>query len=219
MRHLLRRVAGGEVDINANMVIASFLDISYALFLAISVAGLANIVTTWAFFAVGFLFNAYGLFKIYKLAAWNVPHNTTQDITQNTAGIKKAGSSLADVGEEVLGLVQGMFIGFAVSLTYLASLVVIYNGPNAVVMGNIKNSYFDFAEISNLEDTVRSILLIVSIESFTSLATVAVLHFKCKINPALVFLHLMKEFGFVIGTQMLYWFYLFFCLLEGEFTF
>ena len=36
MRHLLRRVAGGEVDINANMVIASFLDISYALFLAIS---------------------------------------------------------------------------------------------------------------------------------------------------------------------------------------
>ena len=69
MRHLLRRVAGGEVDINANMVIASFLDISYALFLAISVAGLANIVTTWAFFAVGFLFNAYGLFKIYKLAA------------------------------------------------------------------------------------------------------------------------------------------------------
>ena len=50
MRHLLRRVAGGEVDINANMVIASFLDISYVLFLAISVAGLTNIVTTWAFF-------------------------------------------------------------------------------------------------------------------------------------------------------------------------
>ena len=152
------------------------------------------------------------------MAAWNVPHNTTQDITQNTAGIKKAGSSLADVGEEVLGLVQGMFIGFAVSLTYLASLLVIYNGPNAAVMGNIKNSYFDFAEISNLEDTVRSILLIVAIESFTSLATVAVHHFKCKINPALVFIHLMKEFGFVIDTQMLYWFYLFFCLLKGEFT-
>ena len=77
-------------------------------------------------------------------------------MTHEPAGfdIPRARRSLADVGEEVVGLVQGMFIGFVVSLTYLASLVVIYNGPNAEVMGNIKNSYFDFAEITNLEDTV-----------------------------------------------------------------
>ena len=202
------------MDINGNMVIASFLDISYALFLAISVAGLANIVTTWAFFAVGFLFNAYGLFKVYKAAARSIP--CKGDIFQEL-NVQNAKSSLADVGEEVLGLVQGMFIGFVVSLTYLASLVVIYNGQNAEMMGNIKNSYFDFAEITNLENTVRSILLIVAIESATSLATVAILHFKCRINPVLVFLHLMKEYGFIIATQMLYWFYLFFCLLESEF--
>ena len=216
------------MDINGNMVIASFLDISYTLFLSISVAGLANIVTTWAFFAVGFLFNAYGLFKVYKAAARSIPckgdifpawTKATQGMAHQPAGLDMAKSSLADVGQEVLGLVQGMFIGFVVSLTYLASLVVIYNGPNAEVMGNIKNSYFDFAEITNLENTVRSILLIVAIESATSLATVAILHFKCRINPVLVFLHLVKEYGFIIGTQMLYWFYLFFCLLESEFTF
>ena len=213
------------MDINGNMVIASFLDISYALFLAISVAGLANVATTWTFFAVGLLFNAYGLFKLYKAAARSIAckgdifsacTKATKGLAQEPAGfdVQRVRSSLAVVGEEVLGLVQGMFIGFVVSLTYLASLVVIYNGPNAEVMGNIKNSYFDFAEITNLEDTVRSILLIVAIET----ATLAILHFKCKINPALVFLHLMKEYGLIIGTQMLYWFYLFFCLLESEFT-
>ena len=179
------------------MVVASFLDIYHALFLAISVAGLANVVTTWAFFAVDFLFNAFGLFKIYKAAK----------------------TSLVEVAEDVLGLVQGMFIGLVVSLAYLASLVVIFHGPNAEVMGNIKNSYFDFAAISDLESTVRSILLIVGIETATSLATIAILRFKCKINPALVFLHLMKEYGFIISAQMLYWFYLFFCLLESEFAF
>ena len=196
-KSLLRRVGGGKEDVNARMVVASFLDIYHALFLAISVAGLANVVTTWAFFAVDFLFNAFGLFKIYKAA-------------------KK---SLVDVGEEVLGLVQGMFIGFVVSLAYLASLLVIFHGPNAEVMGNIKNSYFDFAAISDLESTVRSILLIVGIETATSLATIGILQLKCKINPALVFLHLMKEYGFIITAQMLYWFYLFFCLLESEFLF
>ena len=179
------------------MVVASFLDIYHALFLAISVAGLANVVTTWAFFAVDFLFNAFGLFKIYRAAK----------------------TSLVEVGEDVLGLVQGMFIGLVVSLAYLASLVVIFHGPNAEVMGNIKNSYFDFAAINDLESTVRSILLIVGIETATSLATIAILRFKCKINPALVFLHLMKEYGFIISAQMLYWFYLFFCLLESEFAF
>ena len=222
-------MAGGEVDINGNMVIASFLDISYALFLAISVAGLANVVTTWTFFAVGLLFNAYGLFKLYKAAARSIAckgdifpacTKATKGLAQEPAGfdVQRVRSSLAVVGEEVLGLVQGMFISFVVSLSYLASLVVIYNGPNAEVMGNIKNSYFDFAEITNLEDTVRSILLIVAIETATSLATLAILHFKCKINPALVFLHLTKEYGFIISTQLLYWFYLFFCLLESEFT-
>ena len=114
-------------------------------------------------------------------------------------------------------MLQGMFIGFVVSIVYLASLVAIFHGPNAEVMGNIKNSYFDFAAISDLESTVRSILLIVGIETATSLATIAILQFKCKINPALVFLHLMKEYGFIITAQMLYWFYLFFCLLESEF--
>ena len=193
---LFRRVGGGKEDVNASMVVASFLDIYHALFLAISVAGLANVVTTWAFFGVDFLFNAFGLFKIYK----------------------EAKNSLADVGEDVLGLVQGMFIGFVVSLAYLASLIVIFFGPNAEVMGNIKNSYFDFAAITDLESSIRSILLIVGIETATSLATIAILRFKCKINPALVFLHLMKEYGFIISAQMLYWFYLFFCLLESENT-
>ena len=194
---LLRRVAGGKEDINASMVIASFLDIFYALFLAIAVAGLANVVTTWVFFAVDFLFNAYGLFKIYKTAK----------------------SGLFNVAEDVLGLVQGMFIGLVVSLTYLASLVAIYHGPNAEVMGNIKNSYFDFAEITDLESTVQNILLIVGIETATSLVTIAILRFKCQIRPALAFLHLMKEYGLIISAQMLYWFYLFFCLLESKFEY
>ena len=61
------------MDINGSMVIASFLHISYALFLAISVAGLANVVTTWTFIAVGLLFNAYGLFKVYKAASRSIP--------------------------------------------------------------------------------------------------------------------------------------------------
>ena len=104
-------------ECNAIMVIASFMNIFYALFLAIAVAGLANVITTWVFFAVDFLFNAYDLFKIFKAAK----------------------SNMADVAEDVLLSVQGMFIGFVVSLTYLVSLVVIYNGENAVVMGNIKN--------------------------------------------------------------------------------
>ena len=193
---LLRRVAGGKEDINGSMVVASFLDIWHDLFLAIAVASLADVVTTWAFFGVNFLFNVFGLFKIYKAAK----------------------SNLADVGEEVLSLVQGMFIGFVVSLTYLASLVTIYNGPNAEVMGNIKNSYFDFAEITDLESTIRSILLIVAVETGTSVASVVFLHVKCKINPLLVFLHLMKDYGLIITTQMLYWFFLFFCLLESKFA-
>ena len=77
---LLRRVAGGKEDINGSMVVASFLDIWHDLFLAIAVASLADVVTTWAFFGVNFLFNVFGLFKIYKAAK----------------------SNLADVGEEEL---------------------------------------------------------------------------------------------------------------------
>ena len=123
------------------------------------------------------------------------------------------------MAEDVLGLVQGMFIGLVVSLTYLASLVAIYHGPNAEVMGNIKNSYFDFAEITDLESTVQNILLIVGIETATSLVTIAILRFKCQIRPTLAFLHLMKEYGLIISAQMLYWFYLFFCLLESKFEY
>ena len=194
IKTVLRRVGGGREDVKARMVISSFLDVYHALFLAITVAGLANAVTTWAFFAVDFLFNAYGLFKIYKAAKNN----------------------LLDVGEDVLGMVQGMFLGLVVSIAYLASLVVIFHGPNAEVMGNIKNSYFDFAAIADLESTVESILMIVAIETATSLVTILVLKFKCSINTGLVFVHLMKEYGLIITFQMLYWFYLFFCLLESE---
>jgi hypothetical protein len=193
---ICRRVAGGKEDIKAIMIIASFLDIYHALFLAISVASLANVITTWAFFGVDFVFNAYALIKICRAS--------------------KSGRPMTELGEDVLGLVQGMFLGFVVSLVYLASLVVIYHGPNANVLGNIKNSYFDFEEIGNLEATVRSILLIVAVETVTSLVTIVVLYLKCHIDPALVFLHLMKEYGLIISTQMLYWFFIFFCLLESE---
>ena len=192
---ICKRVAGGKEDMKATLVIASFLDTFHALFLAISVGSLANVVTTWTFFGVDFVFNAYALFKIYRASR----------------------NGLINIGEDILGIVQGMFLGFAVSLVYLASLVVIYNGPNADVLGNIKNSYFDYQAIEDLEGTIKSILLIVAIETLTSVATIAILQLKCRISIGLTFLHLMKEFGLIIMAQMLYWFFIFFCLLESKF--
>ena len=116
------------------------------------------------------MFNAYDLFKIYKAAK----------------------SNMADVTEDVLLSVQGMFIGFVVSLTYLASLVVIYNGKNAEDTSRTATS--------DLGSTVLNILLIVGIETATSVVTIVIMRFKCNISPDLVFFHLMKEYGFIISA-------------------
>ena len=56
------------------------------------------------------------------------------------------------------------------------------------MMGNIKNSYFDFAAISDLGSTVFNILLIVGNETATSVVTITIMRFKCNIRLDLVFL-------------------------------
>ena len=67
-------------------------------------------------------------------------------------------------------------------LVYIVTVVIGYNGPNAEILGNIRNDYWQYEIIDDLKGLILSVLLMAIADSFSVLIVGLWLWIVCSID-------------------------------------
>ena len=129
---MLKIALGPDVSVE---LVAHNLAISYhMIFISVCVGGLATDVTLYTLIATDFIINAY-----FVVITWRAKRNFTK-------------KSLHKLMKSVQILVLAESLEIVIPLAYLLCFVIAFYGPNADILGNIKNSYWQYQEtILNLK--------------------------------------------------------------------
>ena len=101
--------------------------------------------------------------------------------------------------EKIIELLQELVIAemveFITPLVYLACFCTAYYGPNAHLLGNIRNGYFQYVAVEDVGRNVKNVLWFFCIELLSCTACSLILWIWCHINLFRVYIALQKEFG------------------------
>ena len=115
-------------DLSVELV-AHNLAISYhMIFISVCVGGLATDATLYILVTTDFFINIY-----FVVITWKAKRNFTE-------------KSLQKLMKSVQILVLAESLEIVIPLAYLLCFIIAYHGPNADILGNIKNSYWQYQE-------------------------------------------------------------------------
>ena len=90
----------------------------------------------------------------------------------------------------------------SVPVCYLATFISAYYGPNASILGNIGNNYWNFVAIDNVSDVVSKTMQMAGIDFGILLTTWLTLWIFCRVDVFKEFCKLMKTCWSWIGIRI-----------------
>jgi len=122
-------------------------NIGHVLVIAMLIADSPTPGTSNAIIAVDFIINLCCSYKVIKLHRKIV---SSEGLEAEKVLIKKK--------EQTLQLFAIEFVEFLAPLAYIITFLIAYNGPNATILGNIRNSDFAYKEVKHAESFVGALL-------------------------------------------------------------
>ena len=103
----------------------------HMIFVSVCVGGIATDATLYTLIASDFIINNY-----FAVITWRAKRNLTQ-------------KSLQKLKKSVQILVLSESLEIVIPLAYLLCFVIAYYGPNADILGNIKNDYWQYQDTAD----------------------------------------------------------------------
>ena len=126
------------------------------------------------------IFNSLLLLKILKLHK----NNEDQENLEKTRALK------------CLALKE--FLEILVPTVYMCSFVIAYYGPNAYLIGNVKNDYWQFERVNNLVTKFENVFILLVIEICRGILFGMILWHFCRINMYLAYCYIVRNYGLFI---------------------
>ena len=82
------------------------------------------------------------------------------------------------------------------------TFIVAYHGPNAELIGNVRNGYWQYTKTEDVNHTIEYVFMFFLVDVCSLLVSAALLWCFCRINLYRAYSEIMKEFGSVITIQM-----------------
>ena len=98
-------------------------------------------------------------------------------------------------------------------MAYLLAFLAAYHGPNADVLGNIKNDYWHFKPLVDHWPTTMSLLLLTAFQIVSFFLAGVFLYCSVQLNLFFVFLHVMKEYGLILSIHQAFLLEHLFCMI------
>ena len=156
--------------------------------------GLATDLTIYILLAIEFTINFYCTYQTYT---------TKRNLTKE---------NLEKLVSSVQNLVIGESLEIIIPIAYLMCFILAFNGPNADALGNVKNGYWQYVSVDDVEGAINNLLFLVFCDCVSLILAAIFLFFASNINLFHVYLHLNKEYGIVFSVNQTY-------LLEHLFCF
>ena len=154
---------------------------NHALYEALALGDLTEI-TMYSLLGVQLLMHLYSCYEIIQLH--KKVQTDSSESEELTSAIKEATSNL--VISETLEVL--------IPFIYVLTFVTAYFGPNAGILGNIQNSYWQFKAIDNVATKVYLLFTMVGIDLGVGVISALILWILCKIHMFWEFCHFMKTY-------------------------
>ena len=99
-------------------------------------------------------------------------------------------------------LIINEMIEFMVPIAYIISFLTAFYGPNADIIGNISNDYWQYSEVEDVGSAIRDIWIFFFFEFCCRVLSAIVLWKLCRINMYNAYIEIQKEFGLAFSVQM-----------------
>ena len=176
-----------EDENSASMMLKFVVSVQHTTFLCYAMASFATDITSWVLMGIDFSMNIYLSLRLVWLK-------------------KKRPESIQDQIDILQDLAIYELTEFYTPLSFLLVVILAYHGPNAELFGNIKNAYWTFTAIEDIEKTIANMLLFFLIDFSSAVASTIILQLFCRINICKVFAATQKEFALT------------FCIILGYFV-
>ena len=101
--------------------------------------------------------------------------------------------------QEVLtSLMLNETLDFFTTIAYLASVSIAYYGPNAGIIGNVQNSYWQYDAIDSFADYLTGISYSIFVDLSCGVITLIALKYFCNINGLLFFKDKIGQFAYAL---------------------
>ena len=178
---LSRKSSGG--DFRATTLIFTQVALTaHSLLMAYTIGSIATLESSIVIIGADILYNGYLCVKIIHLR-------------QKDQTIERRESQILLMQE----LVMAGIIEFIVPLSYLLCFLMAYFGPNATLIGNVKNSYWQFRATQDINHTIVYLCIFFLIDLLSLLLCAQILWKLCNISLYKVFAALQKEFGYALA--------------------
>ena len=90
------------------------------------------------------------------------------------------------------------FLKILVPAVYCLSFIVAYYGPNAHLIGNVKNEYWQFEKVSDLGKKFQCIIIAFVIDVLRGIVFGLILWHLCKVNMFYAYCYIVRYYGVFI---------------------
>ena len=110
----------------------------------------------------------------------------------------------AKQNEMMRSLALKEYLEVLIPAIYCLSFVAAYYGPNAEIMGNVKNDYWEFEKVDDLRQKLNTIVTLLVIDAIRGLIFGLVLWNSCRLNLYRAFCYIVKNYGAYILLRSSY---------------
>ena len=94
------------------------------------------------------------------------------------------------------------FLGFIVPLAFMICFLAAYFGPNGDILGDVRNSYWQYQAVENLNEYISQIGLLFFIDLCSLIVGSSLLWIFCGINLYRAYIILQEEFGYLLLANL-----------------
>ena len=187
LNKLAKRAAACEdLEYKANVSIS--VNIIYSSFIAITIGSTATTLTSYFILTMEFLHNLYSCWKITKMNR-KIEHNEIEELK----GKNKEALVMLTITEVIEILVP-----MATSITFLLA----FYGPNASILGNIQNSYWDYEMVDDIGQVLSGAYQMFFFDTASIVVGGLILWKFSKINILRECCKVLKRFWPIIAVRM-----------------
>ena len=131
--------------VNSLANVSITINVHFSMFIAIVIGSLATSLTSYCILGVDFMLNLVSCINIIRIHRKIGPQNAK---SENLEAQKR---------NELTFLALTEIVEVLVPILYLSTFLIAYHGPNACILGGIKNSYWNFDAVEDLITVVQGV--------------------------------------------------------------
>ena len=156
----------------------------HCVFLCVMLGTVATDATSWIILGIDFMINICICLKII----WIRKKNCYDEKKEN------------EMVSSLITLVMNELVEVVVPSTYLICFIMAYYGPNGDLIGNVRNGYWNYTPVSDIEHYIGNLLKFLFVDSMSLVISALLLWRVCRINIIRAYMHLQKEFWLTLAV-------------------